>query len=110
MVAALPELSAAHEDFLEFWGPGDPPGAINFTDNVLVPFVEELLEDEERGEVLRRAFAFIEELASDPGADIREAAQVAVNCLTPNKKFLAATYLMGPKMQEMVRISAEDFG
>ena len=106
MVAMLPELSAAREEFVEWWKPGSP-GPINLIDELLTPFIRELLKDQSREDVLRRAFVFIEELASDPDADIREVAQETIDCIVSDEGFFDAMPLMGPKMREMVRTSIE---
>jgi hypothetical protein len=105
MVEAIPELSAVFEDYVADWKAPGAPGAINLTDELLVPFVEELLEDESRVGVLQRALNFIEDLASDPESEIREVAQETVNCLAPNRKFLEAVPLMGAKTQQLLERS-----
>lgn len=105
MVDAIPELSAAFEDYVANWKAPGSPGAINLTDALLVPFVEAILEDESRAGVLQRALNFIEELASDPEGEIREVAQEAVNCLAPNRKFVQAIPLMGAKTQQLLQRS-----
>ena len=107
MVDAIPELSAAFEDYVAAWKAPGTPGAINLTDELLVPFVEEILEDESRAGVLQRALNFIEDLASDPEAEIREVAQETVNCLAPNRKFIGASHRMGAKTQQLLQRSGE---
>lgn len=95
--ATLPETSSALEDYRANWHLDVEPGAINRSDEVLVPFVENCLEKDCADDLLRRMFAFIEELASDPEAEIREAAQQTVDCLAPNPSFRKEKRLMGPK-------------
>ena len=99
--AALPELSADLEDYYANWKVPGEPGAINLTDEILVPFVGKCV-DGSAEEVLGRAFGFVEELASDPEAEIREVAQEVVNYLASNPGFVGATALLGPKTRAML--------
>ena len=105
MIAALPELSAVFEDYLANWGSGPAPGAINIADEIFVPFVEQILQDDGKEELLARALSFIETLAADPEAEIREVAQETVNSLAPSARFLRARSRMGVKTQELFRRS-----
>ena len=102
MVAALPELSADLEDYYANWKVAGEPGAINLTDEILVPFVGKCLEEGGAEEILGRAFGFVEELASDLEAEIRDVAQEVVNCLASNPSFVGATALLGPKTRTML--------
>lgn len=107
MVSAIPELAGALEEYIADWDGMDvDPGPINITDEVLIPFVERCLRDVEAStSSLQRAFRFIEELASDEDAEIRDVAQVAVNSLSENANLDRVAFLIGPKMREMLRIS-----
>jgi len=105
MVDALPELSSALEDYFASWKLEGEPGPINLTDEILLPFVEKRLEEQGSEEVLGRAFEFIEQLAADPEAEIREVAAEIVSCLAPHPKFRDAVSVMGPRTREMAERS-----
>ena len=107
IVAAIPELAGVLEEYVAEWkGMDIEPGPINICDEVLIPFVERCLQDvETSASSLQRAFTFIEELASDDEAEIRDVAQVAVNSLAGNANLDRVAPLIGPRMHEMLRIS-----
>lgn len=63
MLAALPELRNRYEELLEWWRDDEPGMHIVFGD-VFNPFVIELLESCSDGEILQRAFAFVERMAN----------------------------------------------
>lgn len=96
IVTALPELSEAFERCLEDWQP-DLPGAVNVADDVLTPALDRWLDADEE-DVLRRAFAVVEDLATDEDPDIRDAMQVGVvNWIAQDAKWVrVAKRFMGP--------------
>ena len=80
MLEAFPELSSAHDRFLEDWGLGDPPG-----EYLHLSLLDKLIElallrgpSERRNALLSRAFDFIERLVASPDSDIRNLGYVGV--------------------------------
>src|SRR5262245_1420168 len=106
IIAALPELAEAFESYLEQWQP-DLPGAVNVADDVLTPALDRWLEADSDEDLLRRAFGVIEELATDPDANIRDAIQVGVvNWISQDSQWLrVGRRFMGPKTREMLEKS-----
>jgi hypothetical protein len=108
MAAALPELA---DEIAQLSGDyeanlGSGPGPINLIDEVLTPAMRTWLADAAACEAsLRRAFGFLEELAADPEAEIREVAQITANCLAGAPRLDRAAAWIGPRMREMFQRS-----
>ena len=63
----LPELAEPYEALRREWGLDEPPGVYNVMDAAWVDFIESAHD----AEVLRRAFAFIEELCQSEDQEAR---------------------------------------
>lgn len=103
MVEALPELTMAFEDYCAEWK-DDLPGAYNVACDVLIPAVTAWLEAGENEMLLRRLFAFVEQLAGDLDDDVRDFAQEGIiNAIAQRDQWVeVARPYMGPKSLAML--------
>lgn len=76
IVDALPELTKSFEDYCEEWK-GEMPGAYNVACDVLMPALMGWIESRD-AILLKRVFAFVEDLANDPDEIVRDFAQVGI--------------------------------
>ena len=70
LISRLPMLFEGYASLKAMWD-GDEPGPHIVFEDVLVPFVEEMLRDDQENPLLRDAFAFLEELATNPDQEVR---------------------------------------
>lgn len=108
LVRRLPELSDKYWELRKLWE-GDEPGPHVVYGDLLAPYVVELLETGRDPAALQRAFALIEELASDGRGEIRDVAGASVleAVIQRSSTRERAWALMGPATQLMARTIAK---
>jgi hypothetical protein len=81
LVEAIPELKAGYEEELKWWGK-EEAGAHNIYGDLLNPYLLSSLKSEPRSQtqedILKRVFAFLEELANHDDPHVQEVVAVTV--------------------------------
>src|SRR3990172_1986422 len=77
LIERVPELQARYDAELRAWGDETPGPHIVFGD-VLYPALAAALRSNEREELIKRSFAFLEELANDSDDQIQNVVAVSV--------------------------------
>jgi len=106
LVEAVPELRDRYQREVAAWGEDMGPHVIY--GDVLSPFLSQLLDaSDEPGnaEILRRVFAFLEELLAHPDPDFSDVARttVAEDLESDRSRLERARAFMGPRMAEETR-------
>jgi hypothetical protein len=111
MVAAIPEARLGLEREKRWWG-GDKPGAHVVFGNVLVALLKQGLDAGDQQDMLARAFAFVEKLASHQSLEVREIASQSI--LEPiadeERHVLAARPYLGPNSLQMLKSIGDFWG
>ena len=76
LVSRLPELSGPYRELLEWWG-DEKPGPHVVYEDVLCPYIDELLQSEDK-DALGRVFALIEQLSRSSDARVRDVVTASI--------------------------------
>lgn len=77
LVEVVPELKARIVEEVERWG-DEQPGVYIIFEDILVPFIFEMLRSQDKSDILHRIFDFLEQMALHPDEDIRNVVEVGV--------------------------------
>ena len=77
LVEAIPELRPQYEQELKWWG-DEEPGPHKIYGDLLTPYLVSLLNSDAQEEILKRIFAFLEELANHEDVHVQEVVAFSV--------------------------------
>lgn len=109
LIKSLPEIREPYEEELKSWT-GEEPGQHNIFGNVLNPFLLDLLQKDSNEGLIKRAFDFIEQMATSNDEKVSNVVQVTICEQLGDDKIILekARKYMGQKTLELSK-DAEKF-